>query len=134
MGRDPGIVQNLFQHVGIKGEAQYMTTLPTDVAIPTTFPAWAYAEKLRESQKKIEEANASKPRDSIEFVAAARAGTPGGVRTGPGREAHQSAAERVMAGLERQPSEKREDSEKGRAREESSSQRRRARSRSRTRR
>lgn len=135
--RDPGHIQRLFDFAGIGEEAQYMSTLPRDVAVPTAFPDWAYVEELRVSQKKIamalETKNASELRGSIDFVPATKSGTPSGSGPSQGKPARQSAAERVMAGLEKQSPAKRKDLEHCVGRTESSSKRYRSGSRSPTR-
>jgi hypothetical protein len=121
---------------GVSDEEQYMSTLPGDVAVPAAFPAWAYAEELRQSQKKITKANehasARIPREAIDFVAGTGPSTSSGTGTpsGKGVYEHQSAAERVIAGLERQQPGKRKELEQRGAHNASSSRGWRNRSRS----
>jgi len=102
--KNPSLMQKLMDFADISEEEQYATTLPKDIWDPSGFPKWAYKEELAKSQQQIlkrrEEEKLGGPR---EFVAAtmsgesSRAGTPGVVsRGGP-----KSAAERVMAGLDR---------------------------------
>lgn len=133
-------MQRLLDFAGISEEEQYASTLPEGLAVPTTFPKWAYVEELNASQKKItkakEEANARNPRDAIDFVPATVSGTSSGTGT-PSGKARQSGAERVMAGLDRPQPGKRKDMEYRGGRNDSSSRTRspkRRRSRSRDRR
>ena len=87
---------------------QYATTLPKDVWDPSGFPAWAFKEELAKSQqeilKKREEARARQQRESIEFIspaAAAKSGGGGSASEASSKGFRGSAAERVMAGLDR---------------------------------
>lgn len=102
--KNPSLMEKLMDFADISEEEQYATTLPRDIWDPSAFPNWAYKEELAKSQQQIlkrrEEEKLGGPR---EFVPAAmsgessRAGTPGiASRGGP-----KSAAERVMAGLDR---------------------------------
>ena len=79
--------------------------------MPTKYPEWAYADQLNKMQqsitKKREQEKAQQQREAIDFVpasatasgASSRSGTPS---TAIGRAGPQSAAERVMAGLDRE--------------------------------
>lgn len=120
---------------GIREEDQYESTLPVDIAVPTAFPRWAYAEELRESQKKIlkarEETNARNPRDSIAFVPAAKlaSGTSSRSATPSGKDGgRESGAERIMAGLGSQGQKRKELERRGGREESLSSQGNRSRS------
>ena len=94
---------------GVDESEQYGTILPSDIWNPSGFPPSAYKEELARSQqdlhKKREDERAKVQRDIIEFVSASgsgqpsRAGTPGSALQGKGVRG--SAAERVMAGLDR---------------------------------
>ncbi|KAF2034722.1 hypothetical protein EK21DRAFT_107849 [Setomelanomma holmii] len=99
--RDPGHLRKLMDFAGLSGEEQYVSTLSEEVAIPTTFPEWAYAEELKASQKQIfrakEQSRAKAPRDAIDFVSASRSGTSSGKGTPSGKASWQSASERVLA-------------------------------------
>ncbi|KAH7077093.1 HCNGP-like protein-domain-containing protein [Paraphoma chrysanthemicola] len=99
--RDPGHLRKLMDFAGIVGEEQYASTLSGDVAIPTVFPEWAYAEELKASQKQIlkrkEQSRSKVPRDAIDFVSATRSGTSSGTGTPSGKASRQSASERIMA-------------------------------------
>jgi hypothetical protein len=104
--KNPSLLLKLMEFAGIDEKDQYASALPEDLAVPTTFPAWAYADQLNKTQQKIlkkrEAEQARKQRDAIDFVpavglgASSRAATPGAARGVSG-----SAAERVMAGLDR---------------------------------
>ena len=105
--KNPSLLQKLMDFAGIDEEDQYNTTLPEDIWNPKGFPAWAYKEELAKSQQDItkrrEEERSRLQRESIEFVLAtnstelARNGTP----ANSGNNKGLSAAERVMAGLDR---------------------------------
>lgn len=103
--RDPGHMARLMDFAGVTEEETYTSTLPEGLAVPMVFPEWAYVEGLRASQKKImkakEEENKRLPREALAFVPAARSGTSSGTGTPSGRGGLQSAAERVMEGLNR---------------------------------
>lgn len=97
-------MQKLMDFADVSEEDQYATTLPKDVWDPSAFPKWAYKEELAKSQQQVlkrrEEEKLGGPR---EFVPASgsgessRSATPSAAPRG----ASMSAAERVMAGLDR---------------------------------
>lgn len=103
--RNPSLLQKLREFADIGEEEQYASSLPDDVAVPTKFPEWAYADQLnrlqQETTTKREKERAGKP---LEFVPAtgsggsSRSGTPG---TSGSKSSHRSTTERVMAGLDR---------------------------------
>jgi hypothetical protein len=105
--KNPSLFHTLKTRAGISDEDQYATTLEEDLAVPRTYPPWAYADELYRSQQKIlkrrEEEGKKRPREAIDFVAAtgsaasSRGSTPGGLRAGA-----KSAAERVLEGLEKE--------------------------------
>lgn len=86
---------------GISADESHASTLSENVAIPTAFPDWAYAEELKASQKQIlkarEQSRSKAPRDAIDFVSAIRSGTSSAAGTPPGKASRQSASERVLA-------------------------------------
>ena len=100
-------MQKLMDFSNISEGDQYATTLPKGVWDPNRFPEYAYKEELSKSQqqirKKLEEKKARGQREAVDFVPAtasgesSRSGTPGA----SGRSAPKSAAERVLAGLDR---------------------------------
>jgi hypothetical protein len=100
--RDPGHLQKLLDFAGISEEEQYASSLAADVAVPTVFPEWAYAEQLKASQKQIlkerEQKKSKAPRDALEFVSATKSGTSSGAGTPSGRPSRQSAAEKDRTG------------------------------------
>lgn len=109
--KNPSLLPKLMQSAGVENEKQYSTTLPERVWDPVGLPRWAYKEELgvaqQETLKRKEEERANTQRESIDFVSAntsgpsSRGGTPevGSVGT---KGMRGSAAERVMAGLDRE--------------------------------
>lgn len=105
--RNPSLMQKLMDFSDIDEAEQYHTTLPSELWNPDGFPLYAYKGELSKSQQKIhktkEEEKMRGQRESVDFVPASagdssnRSGTPGvGSRGG-----QKSAAERIMAGLDR---------------------------------
>ncbi len=102
--KNPSLMQKLMDFADVSEEDQYATTLPKDVWDPSGFPKWAYKDELAKSQQQVlkrkEEEKLGGPR---EFVPASgsgessRSATPSAAPRG----APISAAERVMAGLDR---------------------------------
>ncbi|KAB2578531.1 hypothetical protein DBV05_g2820 [Lasiodiplodia theobromae] len=103
--RNPSLLHKLRGFASIDDEAQYATTLSTDVAVPPVFPSWAYAENLGKSQREIarkrEEEQKKTQREALEFVPASDPGSSG---LGIGNGDRVSMAERVRAGLSREGS------------------------------
>ncbi|MCJ1281962.1 hypothetical protein MMC26_001285 [Xylographa opegraphella] len=107
--KNPSLLRKLMNFAGVDESEQYATTLPSDIWDPEGFTPSAYKEELAKSQqsilKKREEERAKVQRESIDFVSASvsgpssRAGTLG--TAGIGKGLRGSAAERVMAGLDR---------------------------------
>ena len=107
--KNPSLLQKLMDYAGLDEQDQYNTTLPKHIWDPKGFPPWAFKEDLGRSQqevtKKKEEERARTQRESIDFVSAnnsgqsSRGATPGASTGAKGLRA--SAAERVMAGLDR---------------------------------
>jgi hypothetical protein len=102
--KNPALMQKLMDFAEIDREQQYATTLPKELWDGAAFPLTAYKDALVRSQdelsKKKEVGKLKGQRESVDFVPATtveRGGTPS-VKSGP-----KSAAERVMAGLERRP-------------------------------
>ncbi|KAF2141792.1 uncharacterized protein K452DRAFT_250636 [Aplosporella prunicola CBS 121167] len=94
--RNPSLLKKLLGFAGISDEAQYASTLPDEVAVPTRFLPEAYADQLAKTQQEItrkrEEEQRKTQREAVEFVSeGAPRAAPGGV----------SMAERVRAGLSR---------------------------------
>ncbi|KAL3423896.1 Meiotically up-regulated gene 151 protein [Phlyctema vagabunda] len=104
--KNPSLMQKLMDFADIDEASQYATSLPRDIWNPNDFPEYAYKENLAKSQQKIlkrkEEEKSRGQREAVDFVPAtnsgdsSRSGTPGIART-----SQMSAAERVMAGLDR---------------------------------
>lgn len=107
--KNPSLLPKLMEFAGVQNQQQYATTLPADLWDPEGFPDLAYKEELAKSQKEIskrkEEEKAKAAREGIEFVSATDSGQPSrGVTPGIGlgsKAIRGSAAERVMAGLDR---------------------------------
>ncbi|TVY81076.1 Meiotically up-regulated protein [Lachnellula suecica] len=106
--KNPSVMEKLMNFSDIDEAGQYATTLPKDLWDPTSFPSHAYKEELAKSQKKIlkmkEDEKLRGQRESVDFVPASvseeslsRRGTPGA----GGKPSQKSAAERVMAGLDK---------------------------------
>ena len=142
--KNPSLLKKLMDFAGMKEDEQYLSTLPKELWDPTGFPNWTYKEKLAESHQEVLKQQAREraktQRESIEFVSASasgessRAGTPASTSS---KVLRGSAAERVMAGLDRerlkspQTSALPSRSNSGRRRRSRSPQQRRKRSRSR---
>ena len=104
--RNPTLLHKLMGFAEISDEDQYATNLPSEVAIPTQFPDWAYGDQLDAAQKAItkkrEETAAKKQRESLTFVkASASEGSSRSTTPGTAPKVGQSTAERVMAELDR---------------------------------
>lgn len=93
---------------GITEAGQYATTLSKDLWDPNVFPEYAYKEELAKSQQKVlkrkEDEKARGQRDNVDFVPASPSGDPinrNGTSGAGGKASQKSAAERIMAGLDR---------------------------------
>ena len=105
--KNPSLMQKLMDFSEIDDVGQYATTLPKDLWNPEGFPEYAYKEDLAKSQQKTlkrkDEEKLRGPRESVDFVPttasteSSRSGTP----AAGGRTGQKSAAERIMAGLDR---------------------------------
>ncbi|KAF2435111.1 hypothetical protein EJ08DRAFT_604881 [Tothia fuscella] len=109
--RNPSLLQKLMDFAGFEEGDQYKTALPDELALPTSFPAWAYADQLNKTQQKVlkkrEEERAKKLREGngvIEFAPAGSGSTSRAATPGAARNAPVSAAERIMAGLDKEKS------------------------------
>lgn len=105
--KNPSLMQKLMDFSGIDEGDQYATTLAKDIWNPTGFPEHAHKEELSQSQqhirKKLEEKKARGQRESVDFVPATTSGesSRSGTPSTSGRSGPTSAAERVLAGLDR---------------------------------
>lgn len=109
--KNPSLLKKLMSFAGVDENDQYETTLPRDVWDPTSFPKSAYKDELAKSQqeisKKREEDRVRIQRETVDFVPAtasgtsSKSGTPGPANVSNSRGLRLSAAERVMAGLDR---------------------------------
>jgi len=108
--KNPSLVFKLMNFAGIQERNQYASSLPKDIWNHEALPEWAYKEELSKSQQKIrkrnEEEKAREQRQSIDFVPATTSEelNRGGVSSsgGVGKNFGRSAAERIMAGLDRE--------------------------------
>ncbi|PQE25243.1 20s proteasome subunit beta 7 protein [Rutstroemia sp. NJR-2017a WRK4] len=106
--KNPSVMEKLMDFADINEQEQYSTTLPEDLWNPAGFPEYAYKGELAKSQQRIlkkrEEEKSRGQRETLDFVPAttpdetSRSGTPS---AGHGGRGQQSAAERIMAGLDR---------------------------------
>ncbi|EKD15589.1 hypothetical protein MBM_06217 [Drepanopeziza brunnea f. sp. 'multigermtubi' MB_m1] len=106
--KNPSLMLKLMDFSNIDEAGQYATTLPKDLWNPHDFPAYAYKEELAKSQQKIlkkkEEDKARGQRDSLDFVPATSTTemlSRNTTSSNGGRPGQMSAAERIMAGLDR---------------------------------
>ena len=106
--RNPTLFQKLMDFAGLDEQSQYVTALPDELAVPTKFPAWVYADQLNRKQEEMAKRKAEERKGKpVEFVRAsgaeAASSSGGGTPSGSGRRGQGvSAAERVMAGLDRE--------------------------------
>lgn len=102
--KNPSLMQKLMDFADISEADQYTTTLSKDIWDPHGFPQWAYKEELAKSQQKVlkkkEEEKLGGPREFVPAAASGDSSRNGTPSTAP-RTAPMSAAERVMAGLDR---------------------------------
>ncbi|KAL6709773.1 hypothetical protein ACN47E_001202 [Coniothyrium glycines] len=86
--RDPSHLKRLMDFARISEEDFYASSLPENIAVPTTFPHWAYVEELRATQKQLakakEQERLKKPRDAVDFVSVTQSGTLSGTGTPSG--------------------------------------------------
>jgi hypothetical protein len=104
---NPTLFQKLMEYAGLDEQSQYASTLSDDLAVPTRFPEWMYADRLNKTQEELskrkEQEGRGQPR---QFVSGGTLEPPSPTRMGrtPDRgsrgQSHASAAERVMEGLE----------------------------------
>ncbi|KAF2405378.1 HCNGP-domain-containing protein [Trichodelitschia bisporula] len=129
--RNPALLQKLMEFAEIDEKDQYATALPEDLAVPTTFPPWAYADQLAETQKKIQKRRdeAKKKGEPVGFVSATASNASGRSGMYMGQKGA-SATEGGMAGSSKEKpvlteSGKREEPRRNRFRSRSKSPRRR---------
>ncbi|KAK4693286.1 hypothetical protein P7C71_g4078, partial [Lecanoromycetidae sp. Uapishka_2] len=132
--KNPSLLPKLMNFAGVEEQKQYATTLPMPLWDPAGFSNWAYKEELAKDQQMVakrKEEERSRGSREIDFVSAtnsvhsSRAGTPGlanGLRGAKG-----SAAERIMADLDRRGG--RPDTARSRGSSRSPKRRKRSRSR-----
>jgi len=72
--RNPTLFQKLMDFAGLDDQSQYETALPDDLAVPTKFPAWAYADQLNRRQEDMAKRKAKERKGRpVEFVRASAA-------------------------------------------------------------
>ncbi|KUJ22403.1 HCNGP-domain-containing protein [Mollisia scopiformis] len=106
--KNPSLMQKLMDFSSIDEAGQYESTLSKELWNPNSFPTYAYKEELAKSQQKIlkrsEEEKQRGQREAVDFVPASTTGesvSRGGTPGQSSRSGQKSAAERVMAGLDR---------------------------------
>jgi hypothetical protein len=105
--KNPSLMQKLMDFADVDEIDQCATTLPKDLWNPDGFPEHAYKEELAKSQQRIlkrkEDEKVRGHRESVDFVPASTAGESLSRNGTPsnGRSGQKSAAERIMAGLDR---------------------------------
>lgn len=73
--RNPTLFQKLMDFAGLDDESQYETALPDDLAVPTKFPTWAYADQLNKRQEDMTKRKAKERKGRpVEFVRASGGG------------------------------------------------------------
>jgi len=95
---NPGYLQASLKTLGLSQEDQYASTLPAETVVSTSFPDFAYFERLNESQKQIamEREKAKKQRTAVDFVPAMNSKDGGNGRQNRGRY-QASIAERASS-------------------------------------
>ncbi len=140
MLRDPGHLDRLLDFAEVSEEESHASVLPRGLGVPPVWPEWAYGDELNASQKKIakgkQDDRSKIPKEAVDFVPARSAAS--GSTAVAANLSGQSASERVMAGLDKQPTSrasshnhsKRKDLERDGGRELILNNRRRSKSRS----
>ncbi|KAJ0420700.1 nucleophile aminohydrolase [Aspergillus carlsbadensis] len=69
--KNPSLLNKMMEHAGIDGQAQYSSSIPTDLWDTSSLPNWGYKEELLKAQKesnaKAEEQRPKGQRDTIDF-------------------------------------------------------------------
>ncbi|KAF2842817.1 hypothetical protein M501DRAFT_945575 [Patellaria atrata CBS 101060] len=111
--RNPSLLHKLMDFAGISEEDSYASTLSLDLAIPTKFPEYAYAEELNKSQALIRERREKEKAvrraqgEQVEFVPSRTLGHSNRTSTPTsGKGSRDSTSERVMATLNQGKSER----------------------------
>ncbi|KAF2831919.1 hypothetical protein CC86DRAFT_442342 [Ophiobolus disseminans] len=127
--RDPGHLPKLMGFAGISAEEHYKSALSEEVAVPTSFPEWAYVDELRASQRQIlkakEQEKSKRPREGVVFVSANKSGTSSGTGTPAAKGPRQGVAESIMAGKRKELEHRSRDNSESRGRGSSRSPKRR---------
>lgn len=91
--RNPGLLQKLMDFAGISEEDSYASALPEELAIPTTYPQWAYGEELVKSHEQIakkHEQEAKGQRERVDFVPSSGTSSVATAKTGDRNESRKS--------------------------------------------
>lgn len=97
--KNPGLMQKLMDFSDIDEGNQYATTIPPELWNPSGFPDLTYKEGLLKNQQDILKKREEKFRGSVDFVPAAVSNESS--KSDASKVAQKSAAERIMAGLDR---------------------------------
>ena len=86
--RNPSLLAKLMDFAGISQQDQYASALPDNLAVPTTFPDWAYADNLVKEHARIanakDEESKKKMREALDFVPAKQLDNGSHVSSGKG--------------------------------------------------
>ncbi|KAL2795814.1 HCNGP-like protein-domain-containing protein [Aspergillus keveii] len=70
--KNPSLLNKMMEHAGIDGQAQYSSSIPTELWDTSSLPNWGYKEELlkvqKESNAKAEEKRVKGQRAMIDFV------------------------------------------------------------------
>ncbi|CUS15836.1 unnamed protein product [Tuber aestivum] len=103
--QNPNLFEKLTEFVGVAGGDQYSSCLPKELWDPFGFPEEAFADKLAKSQIEALGKRQAEERSRIDFVGPTAISTPPATSLSRDRKTGsaggRSAAERVMAGLDR---------------------------------
>ncbi|KAL4868755.1 hypothetical protein BDV12DRAFT_168936 [Aspergillus spectabilis] len=70
--KNPSLLKNMMEHAGIDEQAQYSSSLPSDLWNVSNLPSWGYKDELLKAQRelnaRLEESRLKGRRDTIEFV------------------------------------------------------------------
>ncbi|PUU73886.1 HCNGP-like protein-domain-containing protein [Tuber borchii] len=102
--QNPNLFEKLTEFVGVTGGDQYISCLPKELWDPFGFPEEAFADRLAKTQIEVLEKRQAEERSRIEFVGSTATSAPPAPSSRDRRAGNgggRSAAERVMAGLDR---------------------------------
>lgn len=89
--KNPSLFASLLERAGVSSQAQYSSTLPSDIFSLDLLPEWAYKEGLLKSQQKIstdveilKKSQSASGKRTIEFTSAGRSGGTSSRESTPG--------------------------------------------------